>query len=229
MTRKATLIGASGLIGSHLLEALLADDYYSQVVVLVRKTLNRHHPKLQEYQVRFDQPEAYIPAIAGSETVFCTIGTTMKKVNGDRDAYVKIDYDIAVTAAKTAAQYGVFGFVLVSSVGANPENQNNFYLKLKGVIEETIAKESIPMVHIFRPSLLLGYRAEKRFAEKVAQVLAPVMTVFMQGNWRKYKPIQASLVASAMLAAGKSSRKGIFIHHYDDILKLAATKDQHPE
>jgi uncharacterized protein YbjT (DUF2867 family) len=228
MTRKATLIGASGLIGSHLLEALLADDYYTQVVVMVRKTLDRKHPKLLEYLTRFDQPEAYIPAIEGSETVFCSIGTTMKKVSGDRDAYVKVDYDIAVTAAKTAARCGVYGFVLVSSVGADPANQNNFYLKLKGVIEETVAKEAIPMLHIFRPSLLLGYRAEKRFTERLAQVLAPVLTIFLQGNWRKYKPIKAGLVAGAMLAAGKSPVKGIFIHQYDDILKLAATTDQHP-
>lgn len=228
MTRKATLIGASGLIGGHLLDLLLQDDYYTEVAILVRKSLSRQHPKLKEFVIHFDQPEQYQEAIAGAETVYCTIGTTMKKVKGDRDAYIKVDYDIAVNAAKIAAQQGVFGFILVSSIGADATNKNNFYLKLKGIVEEAICKENIPMVHIFRPSLLLGNRNEKRFAERIAQVLAPVLSVFLLGKWRSYKPIPAATVAKAMEAAGTSPKKGISIHTYDAIRALAITKDQHP-
>lgn len=229
MTRKVTLIGASGLIGSHLLDALLLDDYYTEVAVLARRSLQRQHPKLKEHLIQFDHPEQYQAGIAGAETVFCAVGTTMQKVKGDRDAYVKVDYDIAVYAAKTAAEAQVFGFLLVSSVGADAANKNNFYLKLKGVVEEAVSKEAIPMVHIFRPSLLLGARPEKRFLEKVAQVLAPVVSILLMGKWRIYKPIPAASVAKAMLAAAKSPKKGIYIHSYDAMLNLAFTADRHRE
>jgi uncharacterized protein YbjT (DUF2867 family) len=221
MARKATVIGASGLIGNLLLQQLLADDYYDEIHIMVRKPMQLQNPKLTEHIVNFSDTAAYDAPVSGAETVFSAIGTTMKNVNGDRDAYRKIDYDIPVHAAMAAARFGVYSFVLVSSVGANAADNNNFYLKLKGIVEETIAKESIPQLLIFRPSLLLGNRTEKRLAEKIAQFLAPALGVFLIGKWRQYKPIAARDVATAMRQSAKSLKKGIVINSYDSIKKLA--------
>ena len=138
MSRIATVIGASGLIGSHLLQLLLKDDYWQHVRIIGRRPLNIQHEKLEELVIDFSNVKSFEQAVAGSEVVFCAIGTTQKKVKGDKDAYRKVDYDIAVNAAKAAAKYGVFSFLLVSSVGANADNNNNFYIKLKGVVEETV-------------------------------------------------------------------------------------------
>ncbi|MBZ5856343.1 NAD(P)H-binding protein [Flavihumibacter profundi] len=229
MARKATLIGASGLIGSSLLDILLNDNYYDEVHILVRRSLNRRHSKLKEHIINFENPKEYFEGISGAETVFCAIGTTLKKVKGDRDAYRKVDYDIAVNAAKTAAHCGVFGFSLVSSIGANAADNNNFYLKLKGIVEEAISKEQIPQVHIFRPSLLLGHRQEKRMGEGIAQFLAPAIGGLLFGKWRVYKPIAANVVAKAMVSAAKIQSRGIFIHTYDDIMKFVLKVDQHQE
>lgn len=227
MSRKACLLGATGLIGQHVLQLLLEDGYYDEVHVLVRKKLDRLHPKLMEHIIDFGQPSAYKPAIQGAETVFCAIGTTLKKVKGDREAYRRVDYDITVSAAASAAALGVFGFVMVSSIGADATNNNNFYLKLKGVVEEAVSKQLIPQVHIFRPSLLVGNRGEKRIGEEIAQFLAPVYSPFLFGSWKKYKPINASLVAMAMVEAAKSTGKGVFIHDYEGIMKFI--KDPHQE
>ncbi|ULQ53809.1 NAD(P)H-binding protein [Flavihumibacter fluvii] len=222
MARKATLIGASGLIGRTLLDLLLNDGYFEEVHIMVRKTCLLKHPKLTEHIIGdFSDPAAYDTPISGAETVFSTIGTTMKNVKGDLDAYRKVDYDIPVNAAKTAAKFGVFSFVFVSSIGANAADNNNFYLKLKGIVEETISKEIIPQVIIFRPSLLLGHRQEKRFGERIAQVMAPLFSTLLFGKWRAYKPIPSAQVAAAMLTAAKAQKKGIFIYTYDDIKKLA--------
>jgi uncharacterized protein YbjT (DUF2867 family) len=217
MSKTATLFGASGLVGGHLLQVLLNNDSYNIIRAIVRRTLNINHPKLQEIIIDFSDPKDYEKALSGSETVFCTVGTTQKKVQGDKDAYRKVDYDIALYAAQAAAKYGVYCFVLVSSVGANAENNNNFYLKLKGVVEEAVSKQMIPQVHIMRPSLLLGNRKERRFAEKLAQVTMPAISFLLPS---KYKPITAEKVALAMLEASKEPGKGIFIHDYDQMVKL---------
>lgn len=221
MARKATLIGASGLIGGILLKLLLSDDYFDSVHIMVRKSLGLTHPKLTEHVVDFSDPGVFDAPVSGAETVFSAIGTTMKNVKGDRAAYQKVDYDIPVQAAKTAAKYGVFSFIMVSSVGANAADNNNFYLKLKGIVEETISKESIPEIVIFRPSLLLGDRREKRVGESIAQFIAPLFSAFLFGGWRVYKPIKSTDVASAMLTSAKHPKKGIYIYSYDDIIKLA--------
>ncbi len=215
------------MIGSTLLAFLLKDEYYDQVELLVRSPLPQSHPKMRQTVIDFSSPDAYYPPTAGVETVFCCIGTTMKKVQGNHDAYKKVDFDIPVFAAKAAAANGVYGYLLVSSVGADPGLQSNFYLKLKGVTEEAVCKEQIPQVHIFRPSLLLGDRKEKRGGESAARFLAPLIAPLMMGSWRKYKPVKANELALAMLTAAKEPRKGIFIHEYNDIRQLALRSGQY--
>ncbi len=38
--------------------------------------------------------------MAGADAVFCAVGTTNSKVQGDKELYKKVDYDIPVFAAK---------------------------------------------------------------------------------------------------------------------------------
>jgi len=221
MDQTATLIGASGLIGSHLLQLLLKDNTYSTVKIIVRRPQLLRDPKLQEIVINFEDKKALEQAIAGSAVVFSAVGTTQKKVKGDKNAYRKVDFDIPVNAAKAAAKFGVYSFSLVSSVGANAANNNNFYLKLKGIVEEAVSKESIPQLHIMRPSMLLGDRKEKRIGESIAAVLMPVFSIFLFGKWAKYKAIKAEDVAKAMLQASKSPVKGIHVYEYEEIKKFA--------
>jgi uncharacterized protein YbjT (DUF2867 family) len=220
MSRIVTLIGATGLIGGKLLELLLKDPTIHTVRALVRKTMDSNNPRLQQFVINFEDAKAYEPYMAGTETVFCAVGTTNSKVQGDKELYKKVDYDIPVFAVKAAARNGVHSFVMVSAVGANPENNQNFYLKLKGVTEEAVCKEMIPSVHIMRPSLLLGERKERRFGEKIAQVVMPAFSWALGGSSAKYKAIDAVDVAKAMLASSNSGIKGIYFYEYDQMKEL---------
>jgi len=220
MSQIVTLIGGTGLVGGHILQLLLKDDLYSTVRVIGRRSVNVNHPKLQEFIIEFGDQKALEQAIAGSETVFVAVGTTKKNVEGDKDAYKKVDYDIPVNAAKAAAKYGVFGFAMVSSVGADPNNNNNFYLKLKGVTEEAVAKETVPQTLIFRPSLLLGERKEKRFGEGIAQFFMPAINFIIPSSKQKYKGIKAEDLAQAMVLAAQKIPKGIHFFEYPKIMEL---------
>ncbi len=196
---KAAIIGATGLIGGHVLELLLQDDYFSSVRILVRRPFELTHPKLEKKLVDFTDMESFRLALEETDIIFCAVGTTQKKVEGDKDAYRKIDYDIAVNAAKLGKQCGCETFVLVSSVGANP-NSNNFYLKLKGEIEEAVKATGIQRVHIMRPSVLLGNRKEFRLGEKIAGWVLPVFAFLTP---KKYRPVKASKVAGQMVQSVK--------------------------
>ena len=48
------LAGATGLIGSSLLEMLLNNPQVGKVTVFTRRPLEREHPKLTEKQIDFD-------------------------------------------------------------------------------------------------------------------------------------------------------------------------------
>ncbi len=213
MAKVATLIGASGLIGSHLLQLLLNDPYFDTVRILVRRSLHIEHPKLEKKIVDFNDSDSLVVAIDNSDALFCTVGTTQKKVKGDLEAYRKVDYDIPVKAARFCKMTGCETFVLVSAVGANSKAKN-FYLKLKGEVEETIKTVGIRSVYIMRPSMLMGDRKEFRIGEKIG---TPVMKAISFLLPSKYKPIQAKKVAEAMLAAAKKNEEGFFVWEYREM------------
>ena len=215
-TKIAALIGASGLIGSQILSLLQKDDHYSEIRVLTRRDLFLEHPKVKQYIIHFNEDTEFRAALQGCEQIFCAIGTTNKKVNGDKKEYRKVDYDIPVNAAKLAFDLGVRHFSLVSSIGANAKS-NNFYLQLKGEVEQEISQFSIPEIAIFRPSMLLGGRTEFRFGERVSQkIMAPLSFLFPDN----YKPIHALQVAKAMVNNAKNPNLGIQIFYYNQIVQL---------
>jgi uncharacterized protein YbjT (DUF2867 family) len=218
--KTATVIGATGLIGGHLVQQLQLDPQVETIRVLVRRPVQIGGPKIVFKLIDFNDTESYKLGIDGSDVVFCAVGTTQKKVKGDREAYYKVDYDIPVRAARFCKEVQCFNFVFVSSIGADPHSKN-FYLKLKGDVEEAIKDLKIPSTSAFRPSLLLGERKEHRAGEQFAQAGAQVFSFAMLGKLRKYKPIQASQVAKAMVHAAKNGLFGFHPYEYDQILNLA--------
>jgi uncharacterized protein YbjT (DUF2867 family) len=219
MSQTVALLGATGLVGGHILQNLLKDPLYSTIRVISRRSVNIPDSKIDERIIAFDDAKALEEAIAGCETVFVAVGTTNARVEGDKDAYKKVDFDIPVNAAKAAAKYGVYGFVLVSAIGADPNNNNNFYLKLKGVTEEAVCKEQIPQILVFRPSLLIGERKERRFGERIAQAVMPLVPWMLPASKKKYKEIKAEDLAFAMVTASQKLPKGIHFLEYADIMK----------
>jgi len=217
MHKSIALLGATGLIGSHLLDLLLKDESISSLRILVRRPVETKHPKLQAMVIDFADLDAFREGIRGSDAVFCAVGTTRKKVKGDKTAYRNVDYDIPVNAARFCAETGVRQFLLVSSVGADSRS-GNFYLKLKGEVEEAVKLYEIPSVSFFRPSMLLGKRNESRPMETLAQAISKPLSFLFPSL---YKPIDAANVARAMIAVAKQVEPGVRIYHYPEIMALA--------
>jgi uncharacterized protein YbjT (DUF2867 family) len=215
----AVIIGATGLIGSLLVETLLNDDYFDKVRILVRRPYEKQHPKLEVFVLDFGNLDDYANKLGNGESIFCCIGTTQKKVNGDKAAYRKIDYDIAVNAAILGKKAGFTKYLLVSSLGAD-SNASGFYLKLKGEIETEIASIGFASFHILRPSFLLGVRNETRIGEGIMKVVFKGLSSLFFGGWTKYKAVEAQTVANAMAAAAKEDLVGQKIYYYDEMNAL---------
>src|SRR5690554_685815 len=221
MKKTATLLGATGLIGGHLLEILKKESFYDEVRVISRRPLEIDHPKVKVVVIDFNDELQFKAAMEGSDVVFCAIGTTQKKVKGDRKLYRKIDFDIPVNAAKHSIKYGCKQFLIVSSLGADSKKKG-FYLKLKGEVEDALIEKMHPTVgfdslSIFRPSLLLGKRSEKRLAEDIGQFFSKLLKVLTPGN---IKPTEGEKVAQAMVAVSKLNKKGVEVYHYKEMKEL---------
>jgi len=214
--KTATIIGVTGLIGGYLYELLKQDSAFDTIRLIVRRPMRKDDPHTEIKLVDFNDPESLLLAISGSDVVFCTVGTTQQKVKGDKAAYRKIDYDIPVNAARFCKMTECENFILVSAVGANSKS-GNFYLKLKGEVEEAVNEIGLRSVHVMRPSMLLGNRKEFRLGEKIAKWVMPPLSFLIPS---KYRAIDAGKVAAAMVAAAKKDNEGFFVYDYGQIKKL---------
>jgi uncharacterized protein YbjT (DUF2867 family) len=214
MERKAILLGASGLVGSTLLQKLLLSNHYAEVLVLVRKNLNIQHPKLKQLQVDFDNLSHYAKDVQG-DVVFCCLGTTRKKTP-DPKQYQKIDHQYPIDAGWLAYTNGALQYHLVSALGANIKSKI-FYSRLKGEVERDLKTIPFKAIHIYRPSLLDGHRTESRFGEGIMMSIMRFINPIMIGPLRKYRSIKVETVAAAMLQKSLEEHKGIFIHRSDEI------------
>jgi uncharacterized protein YbjT (DUF2867 family) len=220
MHRKtAVVLGATGLIGQHLVQELLQNEYFIKVRLLVRRPLTLNHPKIDIQVVNFNDEKDIAARIDIGDVIFCCVGTTRKKVKGNKTEYRKVDYDIPIITARLGVQHGFSQFLMVSVAGANPVAAN-FYLQLKGCIEEDIAALPFESIHIFRPALLLGKREEFRLGERIARAVVKATSFLLIGAWRKYKPIQAAEVAKSMVAAANREIAGVHQYEYDEIKDL---------
>lgn len=212
--KKAIIFGASGFIGSYLLEYLLKNPDYEQITVVVRKDLNINNPKLKTLIGDFNSLPSIKENLIADE-IYIAIGTTKKSVPNE-DQYYQIDHDYPVLAAKFARQNGAKSVFVVTAVGANAKS-NIFYIKTKGEIERDIIALNFDHTHIFRPSMLMGNRKEHRAMEKVFMGIWSVINPILFGSLKKYKGINGSEVAKAMINSAKDETEKVKIYQWQEM------------
>ena len=200
--KTATVLGTSGLVGGELTQLLLDDPRYNKITVLVRKPLASSdfkdpYQKLEPLVVDFDKLQDY-QGYFTVDHVYCCLGTTIKTA-GSKSAFRRVDFEFVHIAAQLARAQRAKGFVWVSSVGADAKS-NNFYLRVKGELENAImTMPQLEHAAAVRPSLLLGERDESRPAEEFGIVAGKLIAPLMIGPLKKYRPISAHRVAQQMI------------------------------
>lgn len=216
--RTAILLGATGLVGGHCLRLLLEDKAYARVVSLGRRKRGVEHAKLEEQLIDFERLEDYRQFFRGDD-LFCCLGTTIKKA-GSQAAFRQIDFTYVKESARLASENGTRQFLLVSALGANSRS-SVFYNRTKGEVEEAVAELPFHGVQIFRPSLLLGERAEFRPGERVAERVMKLFSFLLAGPLRKYRAVHARSVARAMIKVAAERPAGVNVFESDRIHALA--------
>jgi uncharacterized protein YbjT (DUF2867 family) len=217
-TRNALIAGATGLVGNQLLELLLSDPAYSNVVILVRKPIPIDHLKLIQIQVDFDQIDSLsLPVVV--QDVFCALGSTIRTA-GSREAFRKVDHDYVVGLGKICEKNNISKYLVVSAMGADVSSRI-FYNRVKGEMEKALQQLDIPAIFVFRPSLLMGKRKEFRLGEQFAQVLMGGLGFLFIGGLKKYKPILARTVATAMIKAALGTKEGRLVLDSFEIQEIA--------
>ncbi len=216
--KRVIVAGASGLVGSELLNHLLDNNKIDEVVALVRRPLPVSNIKLVQILTSFDSLGEIKNDLKG-DALYCCLGTTKNKTPDEFD-YRKVDHDYPVALAKLASENKVSQFHLISALGADP-NSGIFYNKLKGETERDIKEIPFRAIYIYQPSLLTGDRKEKRQVEKLAITFMKIINPLLAGSLKKYKSIQAITVAKAMINQTFKNEEGIHTYPSDTITQLA--------
>ncbi len=214
--KNALLIGATGLVGSHLLPQLLADNRYQHVTIFVRRSTGISHPKLTEHLIDFGKPLTWQHLVTG-DVIYLALGTTLGRA-GSKAAQYLVDHTYQLRFASMAYENGVPALVLVSSAGARLKSKF-FYMRMKAELERDIEALSFQQIVFIRPGALAGPRSENRTGEKFG--VAVLRLVNSLGLFRKYRPIHADVVARAMINTTLTDTKGVKIFELERVFELA--------
>ena len=216
--KTALVIGATGVVGTQLVNVLSTNKNYEAIHLLTRKELKYKDPTCKVHIVDFDNLEQYADLFHVHDVFIC-LGTTIKKAK-TKEAFRKVDYDYVVEAGKMAKSADVENLLVISAMGADSSSKF-FYSRVKGDMEETLKQLKLNSLHIFRPSLLLGERNELRIGEKISGKLSSIFKFLLIGPLRPYRAIHAKTVATAMSIAAQSRSTGNQVYHSNEIESLA--------
>ncbi len=213
----ANIIGATGLVGTQLVQLLINDDRFEKVSVFTRRPTVNSHSKLTEHVIDFNDIDSWSELIQG-DVLFSTLGTTIKTAGTQEKQYL-VDYTYQFEVAQAASKNGVSVYVLVSSTGANSKSRV-FYSKMKGQLDDAVQQLNFKKISIIRPSILDGDRNENRTGEKFALKLSHWITKFL---FKKYRPIKDIIVAQAMInsAINNQTNKRCSIYELEEVFELA--------
>lgn len=211
---KIVLAGASGAIGQQLLQQLLLQPNQGQLQAWTRQSLPVSS-QLTQLPLGAD--------FASADVAICTLGTTIAQA-GSQQAFQAIDLDLVVAFAKAAHQAGCRRFIVVSSLGADASSRN-FYLRVKGQMEQAVAALGFDAVHLVRPSLLTGAtRRDVRLGEQISIGLSRLFRPLIPIRWR---PVDVGIVGSFLLSLAKTDTIGVFVHENWEIHHHHAASSPH--
>ena len=217
---RIALVGATGMVGMSLIRLAVGRSDIRVVGIARREAAL---PPGARMELLVADPENWGDAIAAAnaDVLVSALGTTWRKAGKDEAAFRAVDETLVLACAKAAKAAGLRQMIAISSVGADPESKN-FYLRVKGEVEQKLGKVGLPRLDVLRPGLLRGAREELRPAEKLAMMASPLADLFLHGAYTKYRSIKADAVARAIVGLTREKMAGRFVFEHDAILRAAS-------
>ena len=217
--KTAIVFGSTGLIGGHLVNQLIQDNYYTKIKIFVRSQTSINNEKVEVINVDFNNLANHKTEITGDDCFFC-IGTT-KQNSPDKNDYQKVELDIPKEIAQIAKANSVKSFIFISSIYANPNSSGN-YVKFKGLVEEELKRLNFSKLGILRPSFLMGKRKENRLGETIGIFAFSALSPLLFGPFKKMRPISSENVAKAMIKIANSNLEKI-VFESNEIIELTSS------
>ncbi len=214
------LFGSTGLVGSFIVKELKSKketflainrkkvDYLSDDEQIVLKEIENFNFS--------DAKKSYISLgypLKWNELIFMTKNT--------KRLFYAVDFELILNLAKKLKKNGCNTLAVVSAVGAN-KSSNNYYLSIKGKLEEELLNMGFSKLIFARPGHLLGKREKPRdFGTFLIELFGKISDPFLIGKLKKFRNIQAKLVAELLIKASSEEFKDdAYVIEFNEIKKL---------
>lgn len=212
---KAVVIGSTGLVGNALLDKLLSDPDFSEVVSINRKEIKKESAKLKQIIINSLEEINVIENQIEGDAFFCCLGTTIKTA-GSQNNFRKVDQEAVIEFAKIAKNKNASVFVVITAQGAD-SNSGIFYNKVKGEVENTLKKMNLNHLVIMRPGLLIGERVEKRKMEKMMISFFQTISSVLPEKIQKSIATDIYKLSERMIALSKNQQEKTLVIGPKDI------------
>jgi uncharacterized protein YbjT (DUF2867 family) len=219
--KTALILGATELVGRKCLLQLLQADVYKKVVLLLEEPLNFKHPKLEVHKVLFEKLERH-QQLMQVDDVFYTWGSQMKIAAKPKKYQAKETY--AYDLARLSEEAGAKQFLFLSSIAADSNNVL-YYRQEKQDLEQLLLDVNFWATHIFRPGPVLDEDPGSR-SIRLVKNLANRLNNLAGGNLSKYKPIEAVVIARAMVKKAQRFQTGVHIYSAEYLHEFSKDQEQ---
>lgn len=219
--RTVALVGASGIVGTLVLEEALGRADL-RVVAIGRRAFPL--PLGGRSQLVVCEPSRWGEAIAdiAPDTLACAIGTTLQKTGESEEEFRAVDQELVLATARAAREAEVTQWIALSAADANRHLRDDLYLQVKGEVEEALIKMKFGRLDILRPGLLRGARGGSRgLGERLNIAASPILDLLRQGSLSEKRSISAREIARGILQLAREKAPGRFIHDNEAIRRAA--------
>lgn len=218
---KVMLTGATGMIGSLVLQHCLESDCVQEVVSLLRRPSGQKHPKLQEVVISdFSDYSEQSDLFKEVSVAFFCLGAYTGKVPDDLFKAITVDYALAF-AKKLADNSPGARICLLSGAGADRSEKSRMpFARYKGMAENGISKLHLQF-HSLRPAYIYPVepRKEPNFAYRLMRFLYPLLKAMGPKH-----SIASTDLAKAMFKVGLEGTDQEILEN-QDILRISDTLD----
>ena len=204
---KFIVSGSTGLVGKSLINILSKNN---EVIALTRREY-KFPENVKQLLVDYDN-EFIIPK---ADHLFICLGYPLKLLElikmstSVKQDFYKVDFELVCKIAKKAKKIGIENLSVVSAVGANQQS-TNYYLKIKGEMENNLINLDFKNLNIYQPSHLLGKREKPiDLSVKIFEGITKITGNFLFGALAKFKNVEADDIANLMAKNSERLLKGV--------------------